>query len=425
MLDLASESNLSCDQPAVSSVLSEEQPLISKMPQKGRITIRPVLLWRDKLYIDFLIRLIKENVMDKLLSVACTMEPLDYIDEDEVVVEESSSDQIQLTIPASYRGERLDKTLAQLLPSYSRSRLQQWLERGLVKRGDLLLTAKTMVLGGESISLIIPIDPQNTAFKAENIDLDVVFEDDCVAIINKPPGMVVHPAAGNWSGTLLNGLLNRFPECEFVPRAGIVHRLDKDTSGLLAIAKTIPVQTSLVRQLQERTVNRKYLALVWGRFPAEKVIRTLIGRDPRDRLKMAVVDNPSGKEAVTHVRRLETVAFEEREVSLVVCKLETGRTHQIRVHLESIGFPIVNDPVYKKKVPHKAFDEIKTQWLGSESGPLPGQALHASVLGFSHPISNESVIKFSQPPEAFLKLLKVVGINEESWKEVLVDLDLS
>lgn len=352
------------------------------------------------------------------------MEPLDYIDEDEVVVEESTGEIIQLTIPGSFRGERLDKSLAQILPNYSRSRLQQWLERGLVVCSGKPLTAKTMVLGGESISLTVPVDPQNSAFKPENIDLEVVFEDDSVAIINKPPGLVVHPAAGNWSGTLLNGILHRFPECEFVPRAGIVHRLDKDTSGLLVVAKTLQAQTNLVRQLQERTVNRRYLALVWGKFPSEKIIRSLIGRDPKDRLKMAVVDSDSGKEAVTHVKKLETVAFEEREISLVLCKLETGRTHQIRVHLESFGFPLVNDPVYKKKVPHKAFDEIKLGWANTTDGPLPGQALHATVLGFNHPVTNEEVIKSGLPPQQFLNLLKIVGVSDQSWKNLLIEENL-
>lgn len=356
------------------------------------------------------------------MSVACTMEPLDYIDEDEVVVEESSPEQIQVIIPSTYRGERLDKTLAQLLPSYSRSRLQQWLERGLVVGSGQPLTAKTMVLGGESISLVIPEDPQNSAFKPENIPLDVVFEDDSVAIINKPAGMVVHPAAGNWSGTLLNALLFRFPECEMVPRAGIVHRLDKDTSGLLVVAKTLQAQTNLVRQLQERSVNRRYLALIWGKFPAQKVIRGSIGRDPRDRLKMSTQENSSAKEAVTHVRRLDCVEFAGSDISLVACKLETGRTHQIRVHLESLGYPLLNDPVYKKKVPNKAFDAIRERWL--ISGVLPGQALHAAILGFSHPVTNDYLVRSVNPPKEFIELLNIVGMKEQSWKALLDEQDV-
>ncbi len=344
------------------------------------------------------------------------MEPLDYIDEDEGVVNESFQDVIRLQIPSAYRGERLDKTLAKLLPDFSRSRIQQWLERGLVLSSGVALSPKTSVLGGESIVLQIPEDPQNSAFKPENIPLDIVFEDESVVVINKPAGLVVHPAAGNWTGTLLNGLLFKFPECEFVPRAGIVHRLDKDTSGLLVVAKTLQAQTNLVRQLQDRTVNRKYLALVWGEFPAQKIIRGLMGRDPRDRLKMAVL-NSSGKDAVTHVTRLSTVVYGGSQISLVVCKLETGRTHQIRVHLESIGFPLLNDPVYKKKVPYKVNEQIK-QIIGSEKF-LPGQALHAAVLGFNHPLTMEVVNFSANPPKELCHLLDLFGISQEILKPLL------
>ena len=344
------------------------------------------------------------------------MEPLDYIDEDEGLVNESFSDVIYLQIPTAYRGERLDKTLAKLLPDYSRSRIQQWLERGLVLSSGMTLTPKTAVLGGESLVLQIPEDPQNSAFKPENIPLDIVFEDECVVVINKPAGLVVHPAAGNWTGTLLNGLLFKFPECEFVPRAGIVHRLDKDTSGLLVVAKTLQAQTNLVRQLQDRTVNRKYLALVWGEFPAQKVIRGQMGRDPRDRLKMAVL-NSSGKEAVTQVTRLSTVEYGGSQISLVVCKLETGRTHQIRVHLESIGFPLLNDSVYKKRVPTKANEHIKQAWSGGNF--LPGQALHAAVLGFNHPLTMERVNFSAIPSNEFCQLMNMVGISQGVLNELL------
>lgn len=345
------------------------------------------------------------------------MEPLDYIDEDEGMVNESPQGVIHLHIPIIFRGERLDKTLAKLLPNYSRSRIQQWLERGLVHFSGGQMTPKTTVLGGESISIQVPEDPQNNAYQPENINLEVVFEDESVVVINKPAGLVVHPAVGNWSGTLLNGLLYRFPECEFVPRAGIVHRLDKDTSGLLVVAKTIESQTNLVRQLQARTVNRKYLALVWGKFPSQKVIRGLIGRDPRDRLKMAVVANSSGKEAVTHVTNLQTIEFGGQEVSLVVCKLETGRTHQIRVHMESIGFPLLNDPVYKKKVPNKSFDLIKQSQTALEN--LPGQALHAAVLGFKHPLTSSELIFSVKPSIGFSQLMDEVGIAEDAYQELM------
>jgi 23S rRNA pseudouridine1911/1915/1917 synthase len=211
--------------------------------------------------------------------------------------------------------------------------------------------SKELVLGEQVLTVNVPEEPQNKAFSAENIPLDIVFSDESIAVINKPAGMVVHPAAGNWQSTLLNAILFHFPECENVPRAGIVHRLDKDTSGLLVIAKNIIVQNDLVKQLQARTVSRRYLALVWGSPPLEKTIITSIGRDTRDRLKMAVTEANGAKEAITIMKVLQTTQYEGRSLSLVECKLQTGRTHQIRVHLQYLGFPIVNDPIYQQKSP--------------------------------------------------------------------------
>ena len=344
------------------------------------------------------------------------MEQFDYIDDDAVGVEDVISEEIQLVIPLQYRGERLDKSLAQLLPAYSRSRIQQWLEKGIIQASGKVMTAKTQVLGGETISFVVPEEPQNQAFTPENIELDVIYEDNSIAILNKPAGMVVHPAAGNWSGTLLNAILHRFPNCASVPRAGIVHRLDKDTSGLLVIAKTIESQIHLVRQLQDRTVNRKYLALIWGDFPPAKVIRAAIGRDPKDRLKMSVQNSPQAKEAITYLQKIGGTDFAGSAISLLACKLETGRTHQIRVHLESLGYPLVNDPVYKKKTPQKSFDQIKQLWESRER--QPGQLLHASVLGLIHPQTQEICTWSVNPPQPYIDLLTLVGIHEGMWSRI-------
>ena len=342
------------------------------------------------------------------------MNPLDYIDDDDEQVENESIDLIHLTIPASNRGERLDKVLAKLLPEYSRSRLQTWLEKGYVVNQHKAMKVKDSVLGGEELRISVPEDPQVEAFSPENIDLDIVYHDESIAVINKPVGMVVHPGAGNWGGTLLNGLLYHFPECSLVPRAGIVHRLDKDTSGLLVVAKNLTSQTHLVRQLQSRTVLRRYLALVWGKVPPEKIIHGSIGRDPKDRLKMAVIS--SGKPAVTHMKQMGFVKYGAATASLVTCKLETGRTHQIRVHMESIGHPLINDPVYKKGTP--------TDWgalrnsVGIEYSQAIGQALHAAVLGLEHPNSGKWMEWRVSPPLSFMRWLDELKFDFDLSNEI-------
>jgi 23S rRNA pseudouridine1911/1915/1917 synthase len=238
------------------------------------------------------------------------------------------------------------------------------------------------VSAGDQITVIPQASAEEQAYLPENISLDVVYEDDDILVIHKPSGMVVHPAAGNWSGTVLNALLHHYPSIASVPRAGIVHRLDKDTSGLLMVAKTLESQTDLVRQLQSRQVIRRYLAFAWGQVKSQTVHASL-GRDPRDRLKMALLTGSASKPAVTHVHLLETVEFQKTKISLVMCRLETGRTHQIRVHLESLGNPLVGDPVYKKKLPGDAV---------GLSFARQGQALHAAVLGIDHPKTKEPML---------------------------------
>ena len=322
--------------------------------------------------------------------------PVDYIDEE---------DFISLEIPPEMAGERLDKVLAGSLPDYSRNRLKTWVEAGAVMVDGKVTKARYLLRGGESIKVFPQEMPEQFAFSPENIPLDVVYEDDAIIVINKPPGLVVHPAAGNWSGTLLNGLLFKYPELKSLPRAGIVHRLDKDTSGLMVVARTAQAQTSLVRQLQDRTVGRRYLAWVWGESPSQGKVLASVGRDQRDRLKMAA-GSPQGKPAATLFRRLAKSTFLESPLALLECRLETGRTHQIRVHLESLGFPLLGDPVYRKKTPGVA-----------KSLPFERQALHAFALSLQHPVTQELVSWFRLPPLDLMQLLPQVGMSEADFPQ--------
>ncbi|RJF98593.1 RluA family pseudouridine synthase [Noviherbaspirillum saxi] len=315
-------------------------------------------------------------------------------DDEEGATPEAASIELQLT--PEFCGVRLDKVLSQLIPEYSRSRLQQWLDDGHITVDGQPAKGKTLALGDEMIVVRPQAAPEDNAFKPEAMDLAILHEDAALMVIDKPAGLVVHPAAGNWSGTLLNGLLHHFPAIAGVPRAGIVHRLDKETSGLMVIAKTLQAQTDLVRQLQARSVKREYLALVWGLPQISGKIDAAIGRHPRDRIKMAVSDNASAKPAVTHYQRIATGTLDGRPVSLVRCQLETGRTHQIRVHMQSIGFTLVGDPLYGK--PHLA-------------PVFPRQALHAYRLGLIHPVSGKEAEWQSALPEDFAALLARTAID--------------
>ena len=317
--------------------------------------------------------------------------PIDYIDEE---------DFIALEVPIDVSGERLDKFLGGALPDYSRNRLKAWVEAGAVTVDGKITKVRHLLRGSESIKVFPQEMPEQFAFAPENIPLAVVYEDDSIIVINKPAGLVVHPAAGNWTGTLLNGLLYRYPELKQLPRAGIVHRLDKDTSGLMVVARTDIAQTSLVRQLQERTVGRRYLAWVWGDAPSQGKVLANVGRDQRDRLKMAA-GSAQGKPAATLFRRLAKGAFLESPLALLECRLETGRTHQIRVHLESLGFPLLGDPVYRKRTPGVA-----------KTLPLQRQALHAYALSLQHPASQELMTWFRLPPEDLIDLLPLLGMSE-------------
>lgn len=315
-------------------------------------------------------------------------------DEEESLLAEGAS--IMLTLASEHCGLRMDKVLSMLVPQYSRSRLQQWIEAGHVTLNGQPARGKTIMLGDEAIVVHPQTSPEDHAFKSEPMDLPIVHEDASIIVLDKPAGLVVHPAAGNWSGTLLNGLLHHVPALAAVPRAGIVHRLDKETSGLMVVAKTLEAQTDLVRQLQARTVKREYLALVWGVPQISGRIEAAIGRHPRDRIKMAVSEHESAKPAITHYQRLANGSLDGRPVSLLRCQLETGRTHQIRVHMHSIGFGLVGDPLYGK--PHLA-------------SAFPRQALHAWRLGLIHPKSGKPREWSASLPADMSTLLDAAGID--------------
>jgi len=305
-------------------------------------------------------------------------------------------------IPQSLAGERLDKAIAQLFPEFSRSRLQSWIETGRVTVDGEPARVRAKVPRDAVVVVTPDLLPEQLAFTPEPIELDIIYEDATLVVVNKPAGMVVHPAAGNWSGTLLNGLLHRYRDAAGLPRAGIVHRLDKDTSGLMVVARSLTSQTDLVRQLQARTVKRRYIALVWGTPPASGLIDAPIGRDPRDRLRMAIVHGATGKPARTHFETVATGLLGEQPVSVVQCDLETGRTHQIRVHLAHLGNPLLGDPVYGRA-------------RSARSGlVLPGgfarQALHAWRLGLVHPDSGEFLAWHVPVPDDLAMLADELGV---------------
>jgi 23S rRNA pseudouridine1911/1915/1917 synthase len=319
-------------------------------------------------------------------------------DEDSsAVLEEAAPIVLKLTPEAC--GVRLDKLLSQLVPQYSRSRLQQWIEAGHVTvEGQPARSSKAIASGDETVVIQPQAAPEEQAYKPEPMALSILHEDAAILVISKQAGLVVHPAAGNWSGTLLNGLLHHFPPSAGVPRAGIVHRLDKDTSGLMVVAKSLEAQTDLVRQLQARSVKREYLALVWGTPRVSAKVDAPIGRHPRDRIKMAVSESASAKPAVTHYQRIATGKLDGRDVSLMRCQLETGRTHQIRVHMQSAGFTLVGDPLYGK--PHLAH-------------VFGRQALHAYRLGLIHPASGKACEWDAPLPDDFAELIARAGIDDD------------
>ncbi|MGR4070025.1 23S rRNA pseudouridine(1911/1915/1917) synthase RluD [Halomonas sp. LR3S48] len=309
----------------------------------------------------------------------------------------------QQRVPISLAGSRLDQAAAELFADHSRERLKGWIKEGMLTVDGRPGKPKDKMAGGEWLQLAATLE-EDARFEPEAIPLDIVHEDEQVLVIDKPAGLVVHPAAGNRDGTLLNALLHHCPSLATVPRAGIVHRLDKDTTGLMVVAKTLAAQTALVEQLQARTVSREYDAVCVGVMTTGGTVDAPIGRHPKDRKRQAV--HASGKPAVTHFRVVERF----RTHTHVRCRLETGRTHQIRVHLAHRRFPLVGDPVYggRLKLPAGANDELKN--LLRE---FPRQALHARKLAFLHPGSGEPV-EFRAPlPDDLLLLIDYLRNDHE------------
>ena len=304
---------------------------------------------------------------------------------------------LQIEIPADQAGQRLDQALARLRPEVTRSQWQQWIEDGRVRLDGMLPKKRDRLRGGEQVTVEVPA-PAPSGHAPEDIPLDVVYEDDAILVINKPPGLVAHPGAGNPEGTLLNALLHHAPALDALPRAGIVHRLDKDTSGLLVVAKTEAARQSLIEQLQDRSMSREYQAVVSGVMIAGATVDAPIGRHHADRTRMAVTER--GKSAVSHVRVMKKF----RAHTLVAVKLESGRTHQIRVHMAHIKFPVFGDPVYggRARLPKGAGDALINALRGFHR-----QALHAARLGLIHPQSGEHM-EWSVPLPADMQALIAV-----------------
>jgi 23S rRNA pseudouridine1911/1915/1917 synthase len=304
-------------------------------------------------------------------------------------------------VPDTSAGRRFDAVLAELFPDYSRSRLAAWIRSGDARLDGHQARPRDPVRGGERVTLNVVLDVQ-THSQAEDIALDVLHEDEHVIVVDKPPGLVVHPGAGNPAGTLVNALLHRDPALNALPRAGIVHRLDKDTSGVMVVARTLPAHTALVEQLSARNVHRQYLAVVVGALVSGGTANAPIDRHPRDRIRMAVRED--GREAVTHYRLRERF----RAHTLLECRLETGRTHQIRVHMQHLKHPIVGDPLYggPLKLPRGATTELVESLRGFRR-----QALHAETLEFAHPVSGEPVRCSAPMPDDMRGLVDVLRVD--------------
>ena len=301
----------------------------------------------------------------------------------------------QIAFPPESAGRRLDQALAQLLPQYSRTRIQRWIEEGAVRVNGLAAKARDVVVGGQSATVEARL-PEETRVAAQEMPLDIVHQDAAVLVLNKAPGLVVHPGAGNREHTLQNALLAHDPKLKRVPRAGLVHRIDKDTSGLLVVARTLEAQTALVKMLAAHEIEREYLALCTGLMTGGGTVDEPIGRHRTQRIKMAV--RSDGRAAVTHYR----IEKKFRAHTLARVRLETGRTHQIRVHLAHVGYPIVGDPVYggRRRLPAGASPALK-----SALESFRRQALHAERLSFTHPKSGKPVTYTAPLPADLRELL--------------------
>ena len=312
--------------------------------------------------------------------------------------------QHQATVLPNQAGRRIDQIAAELFGDFSRARLQEWIKSGHLTVDGVAVRGKDKVKTGNVLALDAELESREN-WAAQELALDVVYEDTSLLVINKPAGLVVHPGAGSPDGTMLNALLFRDPQLAAIPRAGIVHRLDKDTTGLLVIARTLQAHADLVRQLQERTVKREYEAVVCGSFTGGGKVDAPMGRHPRDRVKMAVV--ASGKPAITHfriVQRFETYTH-------LRVQLETGRTHQIRVHMAHIGHPLLGDTLYgaRLRLPKHADEELKTVLQDFRR-----QALHAAQLGLIHPVTGEYLQWQAPLPDDMQVLLNALKAHGEA-----------
>lgn len=310
------------------------------------------------------------------------------------------------TVKDSQLGQRLDQAIAELFADFSRSRLKEWLLDGKVQvNGEVVTKPRTKVMGGEEITLQAELEDEER-WEAQDIPLDIVYEDEDIIVINKPRDFVVHPGAGTPDGTVLNALLHHYPDIAEVPRAGIVHRLDKDTTGLMVVAKTVPAQTRLVRALQKRNITREYEAIAIGRMTAGGKVDQPIGRHSTKRTLMAVA--PLGKPAVTHYR----VAEHFREHTRIRLRLETGRTHQIRVHMSYLQHPLLGDTAYggRARIPTGASEELTAMIRGFDR-----QALHAVMLCFEHPITGEELEFHAPVPDDMVAMTEALRKDTEEF----------
>ncbi|TYL41376.1 23S rRNA pseudouridine(1911/1915/1917) synthase RluD [Dickeya sp. ws52] len=322
------------------------------------------------------------------------------------------SQQVQLTatVAESQLGQRLDQALAELFPDYSRSRIKTWiLEQRVQINGNTVDRPKEKVLGGESVAIDALIE-EEARWEAQPISLDIVYEDDDILVINKPRDLVVHPGAGNPDGTVLNALLHHYPAIADVPRAGIVHRLDKDTTGLMVVAKTVPAQTRLVESLQAREITREYEAVAIGTMTAGGTVDEPIARHSTKRTHMAV--HLMGKPAVTHYRIMEHFRAHTR----LRLRLETGRTHQIRVHMAHINHPLIGDPLYggRPRLPKGASDTFIETLRNFDR-----QALHATMLRLYHPISGIEMEWHAALPQDMVDLIAALKADTDAFKDQL------
>lgn len=305
---------------------------------------------------------------------------------------------------------RIDKYLIDRLPKTSRNRVQIAARNGNILVNKVPVKPNYRIKPNDDISIVMPYPVRELKLIPQEIPLDILFEDDHLLVVNKPTGLVVHPGYGNYSGTLVNGLIYHFEHLPSLPnnfygRPGLVHRIDKNTSGLLVVAKTEDALTQLAKQFFEKTTERMYWALVWGHVQESGTVTKAVGRSPKNRKIMTTFENPEdGKMAITYYRPIQQFGF----VTLLECKLETGRTHQIRVHMQSIGHPLFNDPEYGgTKIPRTGLSGEQKSWIDKAFLCLPGQALHATTLGFLHPDTEEFLRFETELPESFVALLKI------------------